>query len=325
MSKVRLLVTGGSGFIGTNLIREVDRRGGFEVLNLDLAPPKETGSVLYQRCDLLNRHELEQCFVEFRPRCVVHLGARTDMSGVSVDDYAANHVGTKNVTLAIRCTPSIDRVVFTSSQYVVGPGKLPVTDEDYRPHTIYGESKVLSEKAIREADLPVSWTIIRPTNIWGRWHPRYPNEFWRVLKQGRYVHPGGDPVVRCYGYVGTVVDQILTILERTDRSLHGRTLYVGDPPIDIYEWTNAFSLELTGKPVRVVPRPMIWALAKAGDVVIRSGGRFPIFSSRFQSMTEEYVTPMQPTYEALGSPRITLHSAVHETVEWLRNQSSFWN
>ena len=255
MSQVRLLVTGGSGFIGTNLIREVDRRGGFEVLNLDLATPKiEVGLCVVPTLRSFESTRVRAEVCQFKPNCVVHLGGRTDMSGSSVDDYAANDIGTKHVTLAIRQTPSVERVVFTSSQYVVGPGKMPASDEDCRPHTIYGESKVLSEKVVREANLPVSWTIIRPTNIWGRWHPRYPNEFWRVLKQGRYVHPGGDPVVRCYGYVGTVVDQVLNILERGDRSLDGKTLYVGDPPIDIYEWTNAFSLELTGRPVRVVPR-----------------------------------------------------------------------
>ena len=216
-------------------------------------------------------------------------------------------------------------VVFTSSQYVVGPGRLPDGDEDYRPHTIYGQSKVETERAIRSANLSVPWTIIRPTNIWGRWHPRYPNEFWRVLKQGRYVHPAGAPVTRCYGYVGNIVDQVHTILAHEDGSLNGKTFYVGDPPIDIYEWTNAFSLELTGKPVRNVPRPLLLALAsQGGDVVIKFGGNFPIFSSRFRSMTEDYVTPMEPTYAALGTPRMSMKEGVHETVEWLRTESPFW-
>ena len=70
-----------------------------------------------------------------------------------------------------------------------------------------------------------------------------------------------------------------------ERRSNGSDLYVGGPPIYLFEWTNAFSLELTGRPVRVVPRPALKALAKVGDVVVRSGGRFPIFSSRYRSMT----------------------------------------
>jgi nucleoside-diphosphate-sugar epimerase len=325
MSERRLLITGGSGFIGANLISEIDRRGGYEVLNLDLAPLKfPSKSARYRRCDLVDRQTMEQSFAEFQPTHVVNLAGRTDMFGATVDDYAANHIGTSNVIAAIRQTASVENVVFTSSQYVVGPGRPPDGDEDYRPHTIYGQSKVETERAIRGAHLSVSWSIIRPTNIWGRWHPRYPSEFWRVLKQGRYVHPGGPPVTRCYGYVGNIVDQMLTILAREDGSLNGKTFYVGDPPIDIYEWTNAFSLELTGKPVRVVPRPVLLAMAKVGDLVIKCGGNFPIFSSRFRSMTEDYITPMEPTYAALGTPLISMREGVHETVEWLRSESAFW-
>jgi nucleoside-diphosphate-sugar epimerase len=326
MSQKRLLVTGGSGFIGANFISEIDRRGGYEVLNLDVAPPKfDSKTATYRRCDLLDQQDVGLSFVEFQPTHVVNFAGRTDMYGATVDDYAANHVGTKNVIAAIQQTPSIRNVVFTSSQYVVGPGLLPDGDEDYRPHTIYGESKVETEKLVRKADLSVPWTIIRPTNIWGRWHPRYPNEFWRVLKQGRYLHPGGTPVIRCYGYVGNVVDQVLTILAREDGSLNGKTFYLGDPPVDIYEWTNAFSLELTGNSVRVVPRSILLALAKLGDVVIKFGAKFPIFSSRFRSMTEDYITPMEPTFTALGFPRMSMNEGVHETVEWLRSESTFWN
>ena len=40
MQHHRLIVTGGSGFIGSNLISELDNRGGYEVSNLDVAPPK---------------------------------------------------------------------------------------------------------------------------------------------------------------------------------------------------------------------------------------------------------------------------------------------
>ena len=326
MGQSRLLVTGGSGFIGSNFIAEVDRRGGYEVLNVDSVPARfGSQSAMFRQCDLLEREKLEQCFVDFKPTHVVHLAARTDMFGATVDDYAANHIGTSNVVSAIQRTPSVQSVVFTSSQYVMGPGRLPEHDEDYAPHTIYGQSKVLSEKVVREAKLSCSWTIIRPTNIWGRWHPRYPSEFWRVLKQGRYLHPGGPPVMRCYGYVGSVVDQVLMILAREDGSLKGETLYVGDPPVDLYEWTNTFSQHLTGKPVRVVPRPVLKGLALVGDAVVKLGGKFPIFSSRFRSMTENYLTPMDPTFAALGPSKFSLEEGVRETVAWLRSEDQFWS
>jgi nucleoside-diphosphate-sugar epimerase len=326
MIQKRYLVTGGSGFIGANFIREVLRRdSSIEVLNLDLAPSKDIENKdVYRECDLLDADAVTRHFQEFQPTHVVHMAGRTDMFGAAVEDYAANHVGTENMIAALRTTPSVRNVVFTSSQFVVGPGALPTQDEEYRPHTVYGQSKVLSELAVRRADLACAWTIIRPTNVWGRWHPRYPTEFWKVLKQGRYVHPGGRRVMRCYAYVGTVVDQTIAILEREDGGLSGRTFYVGDSPIDLFEWTNAFSKELTGKPVRVVPNMILKGIAKVGDAVIWAGGKFPLFSSRFRSMTEDYLTPMGPTFAALGPSNHTLEQGVHETVEWLKSEDPFW-
>jgi len=326
MATMRLLVTGGSGFIGTNFTLEAGRRNNAEILNLDISPPKfKPGPDTYRKCDLLDREAVERFFDEFQPTHVFHLAARTDSLGSEVRDYAANHVGTQHLIAAIKRTPSVRNAVFTSSQYVVGPGALPKHDQDFRPHTVYGQSKVLSEKAVREANLDCAWAIIRPTNIWGPWHPRYPNEFWRVLKQGHYFHPGGRRVRRCYGYVGNVVDQALTLLASDDGAYNGCVFYAGDPAIDLFDWTNAFSLELTGRPVRVVPTTALKALAKVGDVVMRSGGRFPIFSSRFRSMTEDYVTPMDRTFEALGPVPIPMNEGVRETVTWLRSEASFWN
>lgn len=325
MEQRRLLVTGGSGFIGSNFMDEVVRRGDSEVLNLDVVPPKDgLNQQLYRHVDLLDAEALKQVFAEFRPTHVVHFAGRTDMFGTGVEDYAANHRGTENVLAAAKQAPSIRHIVFTSSQFVVGPGKLPEGDEDFRPHTIYGQSKVLSEKAVREADPPYTWTIVRPTNIWGPRHPRYPSEFWRVLKQGRYVHPGGRRVTRCYGYVGNVVAQILAILDGGDR-FRGKVFYVGDAPVDLQAWTDAFSRELVGKPVRVVPSFVLKSLAKVGDVVIKGGGKFPIFSTRFQSMTEDYVTPMEPTFAALGPSPVSMQAGVRETVAWLRSQDRFWS
>ncbi len=324
MSGRRVLVTGGSGFIGSNFVEKLLRRGERDLINLDVLPPAEEAQLpFYRNVDLLDQAALQRAFQEFQPTHVVHWAGRTDMFGQGVEDYAANHVGTRNLLAVAKETPSIQHVVFTSSQFVVGPGEMPTHDQDFRPHTIYGESKVLSEKAVREADPPYTWTIIRPTNIWGPRHPRYPNEFWRVLKRGRYFHPGGRRVTRCYGYVGNVVEQVLRILDGGDR-FRGKVFYVGDAPVDLFDWTNAFSNELLGRPVRVIPSVALKGLAKVGDLVVLAGGKFPIFSTRFRSMTEDYVTPMGPTFEALGPSPISMKEGVRETVDWLKSQSAFW-
>jgi nucleoside-diphosphate-sugar epimerase len=261
-------------------------------------------------------------FDEIRPRYVVHLAARTDMGGKTVEDYSLNSVGTQHVVDAILESGSVERAVFVSTQFVVGPGALPKDDVDFRPHTIYGESKVLAEKAVRNGNLPCVWTIVRPTNIWGSWHPRYPTEFWRVVDRGLYFHPGSKPVIRSYGYVGNVVRQIGTILEKPAELVNQKVFYVGDPPIELLKWVNAFSVQLKGHEAYVIPQGMLRMLAWVGDGLVKMGLKFPIYSSRLRSMTENYPTPMEPTFAVLGPPTKSLEEGVKETVEWFRTQSS---
>jgi len=101
--------------------------------------------------------------------------------------------------------------------------------------------------------------------------------------------------------------------------------YVSDPPIDLFDWANAFSLELTSRPIRVAPRALLHGLAIVGDGVVALGGKFPIFTSRYRSMTENYVTPTDKTFEVLGPPSFSLEQGVKQTVSWLRSTSTFWN
>ena len=78
---------------------------------------------------------------------------------------------------AIRSYYAIERAIIASTQYVAGPSRLPKDDEDYFPHTVYGQSKVVTEQLTRAANLACAWTLVRPTNIWGPWHMRYRNNF----------------------------------------------------------------------------------------------------------------------------------------------------
>lgn len=317
---MKILITGGGGFIGTNAVEAFAARG-HELCDLSSDEPLNSAHGKYwQRADILDRDALVKQFREFQPRWVLHLAARADCDeNTSVEKgYPVNTVGTQNVLDAIKATPSVGRAIITSTQFVCGPGPLPRDETDYFPATIYGQSKVLTEQFTRAAELPCCWTLIRPTNVWGPWHMRYRREFWRVLQRRMYVHPGREVVIRSYGYVKNVVDQMHRIFEAPAEKVAGRTIYVGDRPINLLEWVNGFSRLLARREVTVVPRPLMRALALLGDVPTRLTGRaFLINSSRYRSMITDYPTPMEPTFALLGENPYSMQRGIEETVEWL--------
>ena len=316
---MKLLVTGASGFIGTNYI-EFYRQQYCEILNLDITEPMLVNHKEYwKKTDIMDLEALEKAFSEFTPTHVVHMAARAecDENTTVEEGYAVNTVGTENVLNAIKKTPTIERVIIVSTQYVAGPGRLPKNDEDYFPHTVYGQSKVITEELTRKAGLKCAWTLVRPTNIWGPWHMRYRREAWLVIKRGLYLHPGGKPVIRSYGYVGNIVWQMNRIFELPTDQVDGEVFYVGDRPIDIYEWVNGFSMQLRGQHARKVSRTILASIGVFGDLLTKMGSSFPLTSSRYRNMISDYLTPMDKTLDVLGEPPNSLNEGVRQSVDWL--------
>ena len=318
----RVIVTGGSGFIGTHLVSCLLEQG-HQVLNLDKSEPLNLKQKSFHRnIDILDAAALHDAFDLFCPQWLFHLAARTDCDESTTIEagYAVNTTGAANVLAAAAADPGLERVLITSSQYVCRPGHQPSGGEDYCPHTVYGWSKVETERATRRANLKCPWVIVRPTNIWGPWHLRYRRQVWRAIQRGFYLHPGGAPIIRSYGYVGNVVRQMINLTEADAEKVNGKVFYVGDAPRDLREWVNGFSLALRGRPVTVVPRVLLRSIGLAGDIIGKLNGReFLIHSSRYRSMVTSESAPMTATFDLLGPSPISLDQAVNETVQWLRS------
>lgn len=316
---MRILITGGSGFIGTNLTERLDKED-VTFCNVDIVPPKISALTKYWvQTDIMNYSDLKSVFERFRPTAVIHLAAETDTDPLkTIDDYKVNTEGSLNVINSAKTVNTVERFILTSTQFVNQNPLGPKHDEDYAPHTIYGESKIVSEKYLRSSGIEAAWTIIRPTNVWGPWHLRYPFEFWKIIAEGKYFHPGHQRVIRSYGYVGNVVDQVITILDKSKEEVSKKVFYVGDNPINLFDWVNGFSIKQTGKGVKVVPRFLVYAIALFGDVLQALKIKFPLTTSRYRSMTTDNPAYMGRTFEELGSPKYSLNEGIDQTIIWLR-------
>ena len=98
--------------------------------------------------------------------------------------------------------------------------------------------------------------------------------------------------------------------------------YLGYPPIRLLDWVNGFSMAIIGKPARIIPRWFLKVLAITGSAVGTLGFRFPIRLSRYRSMTEDYMSPVNSTIKTFGKPPYSLEDGINETVIWLKR---YWD
>lgn len=318
----KILVTGGSGFIGTNLVDALLRERD-AVLNLDRSKPlKDQHLPFWKQVDILDYDNLETEILKFNPDVIVHLAAVTDLDGKTEDYYKANVKGTQNIIDISKKLPSLKKVLFTSSMYVCKPGHIPKNYEEYKPHTLYGESKVKGEvivKAIKGA--AYSWVIIRPTSIWGPWFNIPYIDFFNIVYQGKYFD-FGNTCTKTYGFVDNTVFQIQRLIDADN--VHGKTFYLGDyPPIQISQWANEISVEMGLGKIKKVPFFLVRLAAIAGDVLSKMKIKFPITSFRLTNMTTDNVLPLNDLYTLIGPPPVNRLEGVKKTIGWLVEHKGF--
>src|SRR4051794_20405004 len=103
-----VLVTGGSGFIGTNLMEALSRQTD-RLLNIDIGEPRVAAHrEISRQLDIRDTGSLRRLMAEFRPEIVIHLAARTDLHGSTVADYSANTDGVRSVADAIGAAGTVE-------------------------------------------------------------------------------------------------------------------------------------------------------------------------------------------------------------------------
>lgn len=318
MSKI--LITGGSGFIGSNLIPEL-LRAGHEVLNLDVkAPPVPAHMPSWQRVDILDKPALVKAVETFQPDYIHHLAARTDMHGAAVADYPANTTGVSNMIDAAQASSALKRIVFASSRLVCEIGYQPKSPTDYTATTAYGQSKVAGEKLVYAAKLNCEWAIVRPTSIWGpHFHVPYRN-FFDAIQHGRYIHPRGRRVRKSFGFVGNTVFQLQQLMRGDANAVHSKMFYLADyEPIEVLEWGELIRAAFDAPGIKEVPMGAMKALAKVGDGLATLGWKnVPLTSFRLDNLLTEMLHDTDPLQAVCGKLPHTVNSGVPITVNWMQ-------
>ena len=314
----KILITGGSGFIGTNAMKYYLDKG-YEVLNIDLnLPKKNTHKSYWSNVDITDFNKLKIVLLDFNPEYIIHLAAKTDLKGKNLIDYESNTVGTRNLIEVLSQTPSVQRVIFTSSMLVCKPGYIPKHPTDYAPSTIYGESKVSMEKIIRKSSHNYEWVIVRPTSIWGPSFGEPYRNFFDMVINKKYFHIGTKSCTKTYGYVENLIYQVDSILNAPIEKIQGNVFYLGDyEPTNIHSWANEIAAEI-GIKIKTIPYSIIKLAALGGDMLKLFGVKFPMTSFRLKNMTTNNVVALSNTKEIAPNLPISRIEGIRQTLSWLK-------
>ncbi len=320
-TKTKALVTGGTGFIGSHLVEALLREG-WEVRAL----VRETSSREH-----LSRGDLELVIGDLTEKdtlkkslggveVIFHLAGR--IKGRSRDDYfRTNWLGTKNLLEAARENArGLKRFVYVSSLSAAGPSPdgHPLTeDEEARPVSFYGESKLAAEREAERYSTELPIAVLRPAAVYG---PR-DAETLQVIKLARWgirFRPGRKDNIFSAVHVTDLVDALLLAADRPRAGL--ARYFIGDG--NQYHWKGTFDIlfSLLGKRAAVtIPwKPAQAAVRILAAVCPRSQAAF--YLDKIGEMSHNYwVCDISRARRELGfQPRYDLKRGLQETIQWYR-------
>jgi dihydroflavonol-4-reductase len=318
-----ILVTGGAGFIGGNLVQTLLARGEkvrvFDLQANQAADLAAQGADLITG-DILNREEL----VAAMEGCdrVFHLAALLDLWQRDRSTYHTNNVeGTRSV-LESALESGVSRVVHTSSATTIGEAEREIGTEKTvrRAYFLsqYERSKYLGEQVALELcqrGLPV--VILNPTSVYG---PRQTvNVTGAIIRflEGRLPVTVNSPLN--YVYVGDVVEGQLSAMER---GKIGERYILGADNVPMVEF---FSLagEVAGisRRPRTVPGGLLRIIAALLAVsAMVTGGRPEIAPDEARTASHSFLFDTSKAREELGLEWTPLREGLERTVSWLRGE-----
>lgn len=242
---MKALVTGGGGFLGSAIVRQLRERGD-KVRTFSRAPHQQLSRLGAEhfRGDLGN----PTAVLEAVSGCdiVFHVAAQAGIWGDYEGFYKANVVGTKNVIDACRAH-HINRLVFTSSPSVVFDGtdveggneslRYPASYEAHYPYT-----KAVAEQLVLEANSSFLATVaLRPHLIWGPGDNHLVPRIVEKGRAGRLRRIGNRPCLVDTVYIDNAAEAHLNAADRLHPGAPcaGRAYFISnDEPVPLWEMVN---------------------------------------------------------------------------------------
>ena len=318
---MRILLTGGSGFIGSHLARQL-RGLGHELVNLDLYEPADPA--LFQRCvigDVRNpvaaRAAVTGCDAVF------HLAAAHHDFGIKRETFFDVNENGTGVLCQAMSEAGVKRLCFYSSVAVYGNAPAPhLEDAAKDPAAPYGASKLAGEAVCTRwasSDAANELLIVRPTVVFGVGNMANFYALIRQIHSRRYVQVGAGTNRKSVAYVENLIDALIFLWDQ--RRARGVSIYnfIDKPDLGSAQIASIIyrALGRSETPLRIPLWAALIAVKPFDWIIAATGRNLAVSSARVRKFADsETVYEAQKLQAAGFVPRMTIEQGLTRMVEW---------
>ncbi len=326
----KVLVTGGGGFLGGAIVRQlVDRGDNVRSFSRNFYPELAQLGVEQIQGDIVDKTAFEQACKGVK--LVFHAAAKPGVWGNYADYYRTNVAGTQHVIDACK-KHGVLRLVYTSSPSVVFDGTdMEGLDESVpypeKFHAHYPKTKAMAEQlVIKAADKDLMTITLRPHLIWG---PKDNHLVPRIIERaGRLVRVGSGKNLVDTIYIDNAAEAHVLAADRLKENpgLSGKVYFISqDNPVPLWDMVNDI-LKTAGHPPvkRAIPRKIAWLMGALFEVV------FKMFRIRGEPqmtrfLADELATAhwfdIRAAKKDLGyAPTVSIKEGLSRLEQWLQNR-----
>lgn len=318
---MKVLVTGGTGFLGSHLVEELLRRKIF--VKCFIRNPRKMkwlhgtpSEIIHGNCADEKSLDMAVAGVD----CIIHAAGLVRAIDCG-DLYITNVGGTKNLIESVaRINPDIKRFVYISSQAASGPSapaEQKTENDIANPVSHYGLSKLLGEAEVFKFKDKLPVTVLRPPAIYG---PRDKDVFVFF----KYAQKSFFPVANTekhfnISFVSDVVDGIIGAIE-SDRAA-GQIYNIGDDTVFSWRSLAETLIETINSRARIIqiPESVFYLSAFFSEVFARLTEKPAVIS--FDKLREikqkDWLFSAEKAKNDFGyKPRISLEKGIKITYDW---------
>jgi nucleoside-diphosphate-sugar epimerase len=321
---MEVLVTGGTGFIGSHLMEKLVQKGH----HVSCVAKDRMNSVFLESLDvevvlgdLNNGMDLDSMLES--AECIYHLAGAVRARS-SKDFYEGNYLMTKNfINICARSCKRLKRFVYVSSLAAAGPSVdgRPVKEEDpFHPVSHYGRSKMLAELEVLHYSDRMPISIVRPSGVYGP-RDREMLQYFLMIKKNLQLLIGFGRKWLNLTYVDDIVNGLLLAGEHP--KAEGETFFIGNErSYPVEEIGNTIACLMNCKPIRIhMPHLAAFSIGIIAESIGKLTRRqiFFNFQKAKESVQTGWIISVDKARSKLGyRPRVSITEGMKRTYEWYR-------